>query len=181
MHYSKMLWLLLIYTLPAHPSRKRALVWRKLKKLGVVYLRDGVCALPDRVEAARELRVVATSIEQLGGRATLVEAARLDSRRAAEIVAESRAARAAEYAELAREAERFLDYVRAEGEHRELGPSERQALQTDLDKLKLWAQQIEARDHFGTPRGRQVPELFARCDELFARPAAAALPQEVRR
>ena len=34
-------WLLLIYTVPSQPSRKRAAVWRDVKKAGAVYLRDG--------------------------------------------------------------------------------------------------------------------------------------------
>ena len=40
-------WLVLIYTLPPEPTRKRAFVWRELKKIGAVYLRDGVCLLPE--------------------------------------------------------------------------------------------------------------------------------------
>ena len=43
-------WLLLIYTVPAEPSRKRAAIWRELKKVGAPYLRDGVCILPERPE-----------------------------------------------------------------------------------------------------------------------------------
>jgi hypothetical protein len=39
---------LLIYSVPAEPSRKRAYVWREVKKLGAIYLRDGVCIQPEQ-------------------------------------------------------------------------------------------------------------------------------------
>ena len=56
-------WRLLIYTVPAQPSRKRAFIWRELKKAGAVYLRDGVCALPERPETAAVLSAVAAKVE----------------------------------------------------------------------------------------------------------------------
>ena len=75
-------WLLLIYTVPAEPSRKRAAIWRDVKKVGAVYLRDGVCALPERQETTSAMRAIAARVEEFEGQATLVEAARLDAARA---------------------------------------------------------------------------------------------------
>src|SRR5579859_6548058 len=74
-------WLLLIYTVPAQPSRKRATVWREIKKLGAVYLRDGVCVLPEQPGTRMSLRALASRIEQMEGDACLVEGAQLDERR----------------------------------------------------------------------------------------------------
>ena len=65
-------WLVLIYTVPSEPSRKRAFIWRELKKAGAVYLRDGVCALPERPETLAALSAIAARVEELGGQATLV-------------------------------------------------------------------------------------------------------------
>src|SRR5689334_1214788 len=90
-------WHVLIYTVPSEPSRLRATVWRELKKAGGVYLRDGVCALPARPETAQEFRAIATRVEDLGGKAILIEDARLDPAHAQEIVDQANAARAAEY------------------------------------------------------------------------------------
>src|SRR5829696_5658631 len=104
-------WLLLIYTVPAAPSRKRAAIWRALKQAGAVYLRDGVCALPQRDDTAATLRAVAAKVDEFEGEATLVESAGLPAARAAAIVERARQERAAEYAELAREAEGFLDHI----------------------------------------------------------------------
>src|SRR5206468_12475321 len=101
-------WALLIYTVPADPSRKRAYVWRELKKVGAVYLRDGVCVLPQGEGTAAGFRIIAAKIEEFEGEATLIERAQLDSARAEGIMAASRQARADEYGEITREAEGFL-------------------------------------------------------------------------
>src|SRR6266540_3277638 len=39
-------WVLLAYRLPREPSTPRSTVWRKLKRLGVAQLSDGLVALP---------------------------------------------------------------------------------------------------------------------------------------
>src|SRR5438874_9735679 len=71
-------WLLLIYTVPAEPTRKRASVWREVKKLGALYLRDGVCILPERSETIVAAGELAARIGELDGQAMIVRAARLD-------------------------------------------------------------------------------------------------------
>jgi hypothetical protein len=161
-------WLLLIYTVPADPSRLRATVWREVKKVGAIYLRDGVCALPERPETLVALRAIAARVTEFGGQATLVEGAHLDEDRAASIVGQSRQARAAEYEEIGREVEGFLEHVRRETEHREFTFAELEELEEDLAKLKRWVEQVRARDYFGAAEARRVDGLLARCDEELA-------------
>ena len=160
-------WLLLIYTVPAAPSRKRAAVWRALKQAGAVYLRDGVCALPQREETTATMRAIAARVEEFEGEATLVESASLPSSRAAAIVERARQERAAEYAELAREAEGFLEHVRRETAHRAFTFREVEELEGDLEKLRRWVGQVRARDHFGVAEAGPVDDLLARCDEAL--------------
>ncbi len=160
-------WLLLIYTVPAAPSRKRAAVWRALKQAGAVYLRDGVCALPQRDETATTLRAIAAKVEEFEGEATLVESASLSAARAEAIVGQARRERAAEYAELAREAEGFLEHVRRETGHRAFTFREVEELAGDLEKLRRWVGQVRARDYFGVAEAGQVDDLLARCDEAL--------------
>lgn len=158
-------WLLLIYTVPADPSRLRATIWREIKKAGAVYLRDGVCALPETSRTAAALGAIAARVEELGGRATLVTGARLDEARAAWIAAQSSEARTAEYDEIGREVEGFLEHVRRETEHREFTFAELEELEEDLGKLKRWVEQVRARDHFGGEAAGRVDGLLRRCDE----------------
>ena len=68
-------WSLLIYKLPAHPSKHRLSVWRKLVAIGAVYLQDGVCTLPKRDDLDENLQYVADQIAASGGTYHLLEAA----------------------------------------------------------------------------------------------------------
>ena len=165
---ANMTWALLIYTVPSDPSRKRAYIWREIKKVGAVYLRDGVCGLPERAETATTLRRIAAKVEEFGGEATLVEAAHLDPKREEALTAASRTARTEEYRELAREAEGFLAHLRRETEHREFTFAELEELEEDFGKLTRWTDQVRARDYFGGGEAEQVAALLARCEEELA-------------
>lgn len=161
-------WLLLIYTVPAEPSRKRAFIWREVKKAGAIYIRDGVCVLPD-VEAALETgHAIAAKVEELGGEATLVEGARLERQREDAIIQASRTARTEEYRQIAQEAEASLEHVRREMAHRDLGFRELEHVERDLAKLRQWAEQVRARDYFGAPGAAEVHKLLQECDEALA-------------
>ncbi len=48
-------WLLLAYTLPPEPSRMRVSIWRRLRKLGAVYMEEGFWVLPNTAKLAVEL------------------------------------------------------------------------------------------------------------------------------
>jgi hypothetical protein len=163
-----MSWLLLIYTLPSEPSRKRAAVWRELKKAGAVYLRDGVCVLPTREDTTATFRAIAAKVTEFGGQATLVEDAHLGPERAAVITDQARIARAEEYAEIAREAERFLSHAQREREHRAFTFAELEEIEEDLGKLTHWVEQVRARDYFGTANVISVNELLGRCEAAIA-------------
>ncbi len=160
-------WAILIYTVPTAPSRKRAAVWRAVKRLGAIYLRDGVCALPARDDATAALRAVAASVEGFGGEATLVEAARLDPCRSAAIVARSLRDRAAEYTDIVGEAAGFLEHIRRETAHRAFTSAEVEELAADLGKLRRWVGQVRARDYFGGTETERVDALLGRCDEAL--------------
>jgi hypothetical protein len=160
-------WLLLIYTVPADPSRKRAAIWRDIKRIGAVYLRDGVCVLPEGPQTLTAMRAIAAKVDEFEGQATLVEAARLDPTRAEWVVAQSRAARGEEYAEIVSEAEQLLAHVARETEHRDFTFGELEELEADLGKLKRWTEQVKARDHFGGPDAR-LAELLDQCEIALA-------------
>jgi hypothetical protein len=157
-------WLLLIYSVPAQPTRKRATVWREIKKLGAVYLRDGVCVLPEQPGALSSLQGLATRIEEMDGQAYVVERGQIDADRADALTQQFLAARAEEYAEITREAEQFLAHVARETEHREFTYAELEELEQDLGKLKRWADQVHARDYFAEPTYAGVEGMLQRCE-----------------
>jgi hypothetical protein len=171
-------WLLLIYTVPAEPSRKRAAIWRELKKVGAPYLRDGVCILPERPDTLERLGAIAAKVEEFGGDATLVSGARLGEARAAALVDQFRAARTEEYHEIAREADRLLEHVARETEHRQFTYTELEELEADLGKLRRWTDQVVARDYFGDGPPEGVGAVLDRCERALGTFLEAAAAQE---
>ncbi len=163
-----MAWILLVYSVPSQPSRKRAAVWRELKKAGAVYLRDGVAVLPEGPETLAAFRAIAAKVAELGGWATLIEGARLGGEQAEGVIAQARAGRAEEYAEIERDAERLLAHVEREQAHREFTFAELEEIEADLGKLRRWAAQVRGRDHFGAGEGVAVDDLFERCERAVA-------------
>lgn len=63
-------WVLLAYRLPREPSTPRIAVWRKLKRLGVAQLLDGLVALPLDSRNRERLDWLAEEILQAGGEAS---------------------------------------------------------------------------------------------------------------
>jgi hypothetical protein len=62
-------WVLLAYRLPREPSGPRVTVWRKLRRLGVVQLVDGLVALPANAETAEAFGWLAGEVVEAGGEA----------------------------------------------------------------------------------------------------------------
>src|SRR5438128_2554948 len=86
-------------------------------------------------------------VEEFGGDATLVSGACLTQTRAAALIDQFRAARAEEYDEIAREADRLFEHVARETEHRQFTYAELEELEADLGNLRRWTDQIVARDY----------------------------------
>jgi len=64
-------WVLLAYRLPREPSTPRVTIWRKLRRLGVVQLIDGLVALPADARTKEQLEWIADEVLEAGGEATL--------------------------------------------------------------------------------------------------------------
>jgi hypothetical protein len=167
-------WVLLVYTVPATPSRKRAAVWREVKRLGALYLRDGVCALPDTPAARAGLERLAAQVAALGGEGTLVWEARLPTGRAQALRAELAHARQTEYAEVAEAASALLRHLRHEADHRAFRRAEITGLTADLDRLDRWLAQVVARDYLHDGDVAPVAATLAACRAALAEQAAGA-------
>jgi hypothetical protein len=91
-------WVLLAYRVPREPSTPRIAVWRKLRRLGVVQLVDGLVALPADARTKEQLEWIAEEVLEVGGEATVwvgqpgsaADERRLASRMAAAVAEEYR-------------------------------------------------------------------------------------------
>jgi hypothetical protein len=64
-------WVLLAYRLQREPSTPRIALWRKLKRLGVSQLLDGLVALPLDSRNREQLEWIADEVVELGGEASV--------------------------------------------------------------------------------------------------------------
>jgi hypothetical protein len=90
-------WVLLTYRLPREPSTPRSAVWRKLRKLGVVQISDGLVALPAGARTREQLEWVAEEVTDAGGTAGIWVARPATRAQEDKLAQTMAAARAAEY------------------------------------------------------------------------------------
>jgi len=144
-------WVLLAYRLPRLPSTPRSAVWRKLKRLGVAQLGDGLVALPADARTREQLEWIAEEVTDHGGEATLWLGQPLGT-----------GARSAIITRMAKAIDRDYDAVTAEATtSAELEPPARRRT---LIRLRREMRRIQARDYFGSEHGetaRQALELLA--------------------
>ena len=71
-------WVLLAYRLPREPSTPRIALWRRLRRLGVVQVLDGLVALPADARTREQLEWLADEVLEADGEASVwMGAARL--------------------------------------------------------------------------------------------------------
>jgi hypothetical protein len=95
---------MLSYRLPREPSTPRITIWRKLKRLGVAQIGDGVVALPADARTREQLEWIAEEITDAGGGATVWLAQPTTAAAEKDLAATMAAARAAEYTDVIAEA-----------------------------------------------------------------------------
>ena len=64
-------WVLLAYRVPREPSTPRIAVWRKLRRLGVAQIVDGLVAVPESTDNAEQMGWIANDVLDAGGEAHL--------------------------------------------------------------------------------------------------------------
>jgi len=150
-------WVLLAFRLPREPSTPRIAVWRKLKRLGVAKLLDGLVALPLDARNREQLEWIADDVVEAGGEAT-IWVGRIASRsQERELATRMRASVAAEYEALIAEAAAAS----------KLAPGQRRR---SLARLRRELRRIRSRDHF-PPKDRElaqqaIEELAAALEEV---------------
>ena len=153
-------WVLLAYRLPRVPSTPRSAVWRKLRRLGVAQLGDGLVALPADARTQEQLEWIAEDVTDHGGEATVWLGRPLGAAAQPAIVSRMTAAVAAEYDALAAEAAAT-------------GSTDALARRRAAVRLRRELHRIQGRDFFPTPQ-RETAQRAA--DEL----ATASDTAEVR-
>ncbi|MEU5845342.1 Chromate resistance protein ChrB [Saccharopolyspora shandongensis] len=154
-------WVLLSYRMPREPSTPRIAVWRKLKRLGVAQLADGVVALPADARTQEQLEWLADEVLDAGGTAGIWIARPASVAQERELAGSLAAARAAEYQALADEAAGSA----------ELDDGARGSV---ARRLRAELRRITRRDYFPPPER----EHAHRAVEALLAPSATGVTQE---
>ncbi|GAA2386517.1 Chromate resistance protein ChrB [Streptomyces coeruleofuscus] len=95
--------------MPREPSTPRIAVWRKLKRLGVAQLSDGLVALPADARTREQLEWIADEAIEAGGAASIWLARPAAFAQERELAAGMAEARAAEYRAVIDQADQAAD------------------------------------------------------------------------
>jgi DNA-binding transcriptional regulator PaaX len=163
-------WLLLIYRVPSEPSRLRAAVWRRLKRLGAIYLQNSAAALPAGAAAERALRKLCSEIRAMNGTAVLLSCTVLAGEQ--HVKAAFQAARDDEYEEIVDKCQDFLAGLEKEYAAGHFTFAELEENEVDLVKLKNWLARVQARDVFGADGLAGARQALRRCEESLEAYAA---------
>ena len=169
-------WLLLIYKIPAEPTRLRAGVWRKIKGMGAIYLQNSAAALPASVTAERALRLLRNEIVEMNGSAYLLESRALSGNQ--ELVAAFNAARDDEYDEIVDRCKDFVAQVEKEYTANHFTYAELEENDEDLTKLRNWFAKVQARDVLGATGAQAAMDVLAGCGKVLDDYAARVYAEE---
>jgi hypothetical protein len=129
-------WVLLAYRMPREPSTPRIAVWRKLRRLGVAQIVDGLVAVPESVANAEQMGWIANDVLDAGGEAHLWTAELQSLKQERELVARLNREVADAYRAFASAAEKAI------GGPELVGPRQR-------DRFGRELRDIVRRDHIG--------------------------------
>jgi hypothetical protein len=169
-------WLLLVYRIPAEPTRLRATVWRRLKSLGAVYLQNSAAALPARDGAERALRKLRREILEMDGSAVLLSCSAVVGGQ--DVVALFEAARDSEYEEILDKCVDFHAGLEKEYAANHFTYGELEENEVELVKLRNWYEKVRARDVYGAPKRAETAQALDACGEALELYAARVYVEE---
>ena len=161
-------WLVLMISLPPHPSSLRVRAWRKLRALGAVALKKSVYLLPFTPEHVEQFQWLSQEVQKDGGEATLLKVDQIENMARADVVRLFHEARNQEYRELI---ERYRKVAR--GLPRKGGPSRQHEA---LIRLTRDIQRIREIDFFEAPGYEEVKRLRDTIEMRLQPPPTPAAP-----
>jgi len=171
-------WLLLIHQIPPKPNYFRVKIWRRLQGLGAVAIKNSVYALPASEQAHEDLNWVLREIVEGGGDASLVEARFVEGLSDEAVKELFRAARDADYQEIAKEAREL-----GRGLPRKNGLSDerRAEMEGQVARLQKRVSEVAAVDFFLGRAREPLEGLLAELTERLApspKPEKSSRPEE---
>jgi hypothetical protein len=151
---------MLAYRLPRTPSTPRITLWRKLRRLGVAQIAEGVVALPGSADTREQLEWLAEDVVQAGGDATIWLAEPATAAEHRRLAASMTERIDAEYSAITSEAQATI------------GSPARERRRT-LARLRRELRRVAVREYFPTGHARTAREAVEALASAVAAEAAA--------
>jgi hypothetical protein len=160
-------WLLISYRAPKQPSTARVAAWRRLHRLGALYLGPSTCLLPVGLADERALATVAEGITAAGGSIDTfrIEAFTAEGQQA--LLQRFNADRDAEYTEVVERAQALIDELDRESQRGKFTFAEVEENEADLVKLRRWLDTIARRDRCGAAGRASAVQAVAQADQAL--------------
>ena len=154
-------WVLVVYRAPTEPSTARVAAWRRLHRLGGLYVGPSVCLIPHGLTDQRALDQIADGVRSAGGTFDVLVVEAFAEEAQAVLVDRFNSARDAEYAEVVERTLALQSELEREGERGKFTFAEVEENEADLARLQRWLETLGRRDLFGAA-GRGPAEQAVR-------------------
>jgi hypothetical protein len=158
-------WVLLIHQIPPKPDYLRVKIGRRLQRVGAIAVKNSVYVLPDGDQSVEDFQWIRREIVDGGGDASVCRAAFIDGLTDDQLRAAFRAARDADYQQIAEAARALQPRARSRSRDAASGPGE-----DEVSRLRKRFAAVAAIDFFEAP-GRAAADTALNAVETTLAPA----------
>jgi hypothetical protein len=157
-------WIVLLFRVPAEPSRHRVAVWRELRRTGAVSIGQSAWLAPAAPAFADGIGRAVELVQAAGGEAIELD---VSGRRPADterLAAVYTAAREAEWTEFVAECDKYLAELDKEIAIEKLTLAELDEEEQSLERLRRWHRELRLRDALGAPSAASADRHLKECE-----------------
>lgn len=162
------MWLVVVVSTAGAQKSLRMHVWRRLKELGALPVQQGVSMLPSTQRTSKDVAKLLDRVVRDSGDGRSLRVHLVDEAEHKELVAESRAARDEEYAEVLQRLPELFSELESETARGRVTFAELEESEADLERFRRWVARIELRDYFGGTRHDEVMTQLERAGQALA-------------
>jgi hypothetical protein len=159
-----MRWMVLLFRVPAEPSRHRVAVWRELRRTGAVSLGQSAWLVPAAPAFADGIGRAVQLVQAAGGEAIVLDASGHQPADTERLAAVYTAARQAEWTEFLAECGKYLAELDKEITTQKFTLAELDEEEQSLERLRRWHRELRLRDVLGAPSAADADQHLKDCE-----------------
>jgi hypothetical protein len=157
-------WIVLLFRVPAEPSRHRVAVWRELRRTGAVSIGQSAWLAPAAPAFSDGITRAVAIVQAAGGEAIVLDANGRQPADSERLAAVYIAAREAEWTEFLSECGKYLAEIDAEIAKAKLTLAELDEEEQSLERLRRWYRELRLRDVLGAPSAADADRRLKACE-----------------